>query len=283
MTDPVDELRGLLTIEELDTDLYRGAAAAEDPGRVFGGQVVAQALAAAARSMPEGKQAHSLHAYFLRAGDTTRPIIYRVLRDFDGGSFANRRVVAMQGGAPILNLAASFHRPEEGFAHASAMPSVPPPEACPDLASALAASGQPMPSFMLERLAAFEVRPGPPSSKGLDGNGTPSQFLWFRLARAMRGDAVLQRVVLAYASDFALVTTAMLPHPTSFFSPKLQVASLDHAVWFHATPPVDDWLLYAMDSPWAGAARGFARGAIYTPDGTLVASVAQEGLCRVRA
>ncbi|MEJ2410438.1 MAG: thioesterase family protein [Novosphingobium sp.] len=284
MTDPlpgaVEELRDLLTIEELDTDLYRGAPSAEGPGRVFGGQVVAQALAAAARSMAEGKQAHSLHAYFLRAGDTTRPIVYRVLRDFDGGSFANRRVVAMQGALPILNLAASFHRTENGFAHAATMPDVLPPEACPDLATALAASGQPMPPAMLERLAAFEVRPGPPSLSDADGSGMPSQFLWFRLAGPMQTDPTMARVVLAYASDFALVTTTVLPHPVSFFSPKLQVASLDHAVWFHAAPPVDDWLLYFMDSPWSGHARGFARGSIFNRAGTLVASVAQEGMCR---
>lgn len=282
----VAELRRLLTIEEIDTDLYRGAPSAEGPGRVFGGQVVAQALAAAARSISEpasaDKQAHSLHAYFLRAGDTTRPIIYRVLRDFDGGSFANRRVVAMQGGVPILNLAASFHRQEQGFAHAAAMPDVPPPEACPDMASALAASGQPMPPAMLERIAAFEIRPGLPSPEGLDGSGTPGQFLWFRLVRPMEADDALRRAVLAYASDFALVTTAMLPHPIPFFSPKLQVASLDHAVWFHATPPVDKWLLYTMDSPWSGHARGFARGAMFDGTGKLVASVAQEGLCRLR-
>lgn len=278
----VEELRGLLAVEELDTDLYRGAPCAEGPGRVFGGQVVAQALAAAARSTGEGKHAHSLHAYFLRAGDTTRPIIYRVLRDFDGGSFANRRVVAMQGSLPILNLAASFHRPEDGFAHAAAMPGVPPPEACPDLAEAFAASRQPMASTLLERLAAFEVRPGPQSPQGVNGSGMPAQFLWFRLAQPMGPEPTMQRVVLAYASDFALVTTAMLPHPIPFFSPRLQVASLDHAIWFHATPSVDDWLLYSMDSPWSGHARGFARGAIFDRAGNLVASVAQEGLCRLR-
>ncbi|PNU06300.1 acyl-CoA thioesterase [Novosphingobium guangzhouense] len=276
----VTELRALLEVEEIDTDLFRGAAAAEGPGRVFGGQVVAQALAAAARGLQDSevdRQAHSLHAYFLRAGDTTRPIIYRVLRDFDGGSFANRRVVAMQGGKPILNLAASFHRQESGFAHAAAVPQVPSPEQCPSLVDALAAAGQKFPQAMLERLAAFDVRPGPPATQAGD---TPRQFLWFRLAAPMEADNVLKRVVLAYASDFALVSTAVLPHAKTFFTPDLQVASLDHAVWFHSTPPVEDWLLYTMDSPWAGHARGFARGAIYDRAGTLVASVAQEGLCR---
>lgn len=289
MADPaaaVAELRALLDVEEIDTDLFRGAPAAEGPGRVFGGQVVAQALAAAARGINEGdgpeRQAHSLHAYFLRAGDTTRPIIYRVLRDFDGGSFANRRVVAMQGGKPILNLAASFHRREEGFAHAAPMPQVPAPEQCPELAAALAAIGQKFPQAMMERLAAFEVRPGPPAMQGAMQSGeTPRQFLWFRLAAPMDSDDALKRVILAYASDFALVSTAVLPHSKTFFTPGLQVASLDHAVWFHSTPPVDDWLLYSMESPWAGHARGFARGAIYDRSGTLVASVAQEGLARV--
>lgn len=278
MSAAVAELKSLLEVEEIDTDLFRGAASAEGPGRVFGGQVVAQALAAAARGVGDERQAHSLHAYFLRAGDTTRPIIYRTLRDFDGGSFANRRVVAMQGGKPILNLAASFHRPEEGFAHAAPMPQVPGPERLPELAAALAAAGQKFPQAMLERLAAFEVRPGPPAA---DGTGTPRQFLWFRLTAPMDADDALKRVVLAYASDFALVSTAVLPHAPSFFTPGLQVASLDHAVWFHSSPPVDDWLLYAMDSPWAGHARGFARGSIYDRAGNLVASVAQEGLCRV--
>jgi acyl-CoA thioesterase-2 len=281
MTDPaaaVAELRALLEVEEIDTDLFRGGASEERPGRVFGGLVVAQALAAAARDLAgSDRQAHSLHAYFLRAGDTTRPIIYRVLRDFDGGSFANRRVVAMQGGKPILNLAASFHRREDGFAHAAAMTQVPSPEQCPDLVTALAATGQKFPQAMLDRLAAFEIRPGPPAVQGSD---TPHQFLWFRLAAPIDSDEVLRRVVLTYASDFALVSTAILPHSKAIFSPGMQVASLDHAVWFHSTPPVDDWLLYAMDSPWAGHARGFARGALYDRAGTLVASVAQEGLCR---
>lgn len=278
----VDELCGLLTVEEIDTDLYRGAPAPEGPGRVFGGQVVAQALASAALSVGETQQSHSLHGYFLRAGDTTRPIIYRVARDFDGGSFSNRRVVATQGGVPILNLAASFHRHEEGFSHAATMPDVLPPQECPDLASALTASGQPFPPIMLERLTAFEVRPGPPSSAKADGTGMPSQYLWFKLAHTLEPNPALQRVILAYASDFALVTTTVLPHGISFFSPRLQVASLDHAMWFHSTPPVDDWLVYAMESPWAGHARGFSRGAFFTREGTLVASVAQEGLCRLR-
>ncbi|AIT80614.1 acyl-CoA thioesterase [Novosphingobium pentaromativorans] len=286
MTDPralaVEELRELLLVEEIDTDLFRGAAAAERPGRVFGGQVIAQALAAAAKDLRKGHHAHSLHAYFMRPGDTQRPIIYRVLRDFDGGTFANRRVVAMQGGKPILNLAASFQRPEDGFSHAAPMPEVLPPEQLPEMMDILRRKSAPMPPALQERLAAFDIRPGPPGPPVVDGVGLASQYLWFRLARPIGGDPAVHRIVLAYASDFALLTTAVLPQDIKFFSPQLQAASLDHAVWFHRTPPVDDWLLYHMDSPWAGHARGFARGTIYDRTGNMIASVAQEGLCRRR-
>ncbi|TDW67405.1 acyl-CoA thioesterase-2 [Novosphingobium sp. PhB55] len=274
----VEELRDLLNVEEIDTGIFRGAASAEEMGRVYGGQVVAQALAAAARGVDPERQAHSLHAYFLRAGDSARPIIYRVLPDFDGGSFSNRRVVAMQGGKPILNLAASFHRPEEGLSHAVPMPDVPAPDECPDFRDALAAAGQKLPSFLLDRLAAFDIRPCPP----VRGGDLPQRQEWFRLARPLGSDDTMQRVLLAYASDFALVSTALMPHGLGFFSPGVTGASLDHAIWFHQTPPIDDWLLYAMDSPWSGHARGFARGAIYTRSGELVASVAQEGLLRVK-
>ena len=278
----VADLIGLLTVEEIDTGIFRGGAVSPQPGRVYGGQVVAQALAAAARDIAPDRQAHSLHAYFLRAGDAGRPIVYRVLPDFDGNSFSNRRVVAMQGGKPILNLAASFHRPEEGLAHAVPMPLVPAPEQCPDFKTALAAAGQKLPGFLLERLAAFEIRPCPPAPPGTGERDLPQRNQWFRMAAPMGEDAVMQRVVLAYASDFALISTALMPHGMGFFSPGVSGASLDHTIWFHQTPPIDDWLLYAMDSPWSGHARGFARGAIYARDGTLVASVAQEGLLRVK-
>lgn len=276
----VSALRNLLSVEELDTDLYRAPATSEKPGRVFGGQVIAQALRAAAHSAGVERDAHSLHAYFLRAGNVQKPIIYRVLRDYDGGSFTHRRVVAMQDGRPILNLASSFHGDEPGFAHASAMPEVTAPEDCPPLLAALAATGQSMPSFMLRRLEAFEVRVGTAPAHTPGSAPLPSQYLWFRMSHPMQADPVLQRVALAYASDFALLGTALVSHPTQLFSPQLQAASLDHAMWFHAHPDLDDWLLYAMDSPWAGHARGFARGALFDRSGKLVASAAQEGLIR---
>ena len=276
----VEGLRALLTVERLDTDRFRTPTTAEKPGRVFGGQVIGQALSAAAATADPERQAHSLHAYFMRAGDVQKPIIYRVLSDFDGGSFSSRRVVAVQDGRPILNLAASFHRAEEGFAHACTMPQVPSPQECPDFRAALEMTGQKMPRLLLEKLAPFDIRVGKPSPQGRDGSQLPTQFLWFKLAHPLGLDASLQRVLLAYASDFALLTTSVLPHPATFFSPQLQGASLDHAMWFHATPDTDDWLLYAMDSPWAGHARGFARGSLYDSSGTLVASTAQEGLIR---
>lgn len=281
-TDAVQSLLELLHVEEIDTDLYRGAASPEEPGRVFGGQVVAQALASAGRGIADGWSAHSLHAYFLRAGDTTRPVIYRVARDFDGGSFANRRVVAMQGGQAILNLAASFQRPEDGLAHEWQIPDTPPPEACPSLVDTLATPGSTMPEAMLQRLAPFDIRVCGQDADGQNSSGMPRQHLWFRLARPAEVDHAMARVILAYASDFALVTTAALPHRLRWFSPNVQGASLDHAVWFHETPRIEEWLLYTMDSPWSGHARGFARGAIFSQSGQLVASVAQEGLMRQR-
>ncbi|MCJ2183372.1 acyl-CoA thioesterase II [Novosphingobium sp. 1949] len=276
----VAQLRDLLSVEQLDTDLYRAPATSTRPGRVFGGQVIAQALRAAGHSVEGERRAHSLHAYFLRAGDERKPIIYRVLRDYDGGSFTHRRVVAVQDGRPILNLASSYHGEEPGFEHARAMPEVAPPEKCPDMASALAATGQSMPPFMHQRLEAFDVRVGLAPPAEASAAALPAQYFWFRLSRPMRADAILQRVVLAYASDFALLGTALIGHPTPLFSPRLQAASLDHAMWFHADPDLDDWLLYTMDSPWAGHARGFARGALFNRTGTLVASAAQEGLIR---
>jgi len=267
----------LLAVEELDTDLYRGSAEPDVPGRVFGGQVIAQSLAAATASIGADQVAHSLHAYFLRAGDNTRPIIYRVLRDFDGRSFANRRVVALQDGKPILNLAASFQRPETGLSHGSSAPSVPGPEQAIPLTNLIQREGVRLPKPIANRLATFDIRAVMPDGAG----AIHSQQSWFRLGAEIRPE--LARISLAYVSDFGLVTTAMLPHGLEWFSPNIQGASLDHAIWFHEEPPLGEWLLYAMDSPWSGHARGFARGSVYDRSGRLIASVAQEGLMRQRA
>lgn len=274
------EIADVLCIEELDTDLYRGQPTTGIVGRVFGGQVIAQALAAAAGSVGSGKEGHSLHAYFLRPGDPAHPILYRVARDFDGGSFANRRVVAMQGGKAILNLTASFHRPEGGLSHATKMPDTKAPESSPTMEQALSAQGAALPNFIRSRLAAFDLRVG--DVRYDPEAGTAVQHGWLRIPEAFAGDATSPRVALAYVSDFGLISTAMVAHEIPFFAPEIQGASLDHAMWFHATPPTGEWLLYTMTSPWSGAARGFAHGSIYDRSGTRIASVAQEGLIRHR-
>ena len=277
-------LKHLLTVEELDTDLYRGTSDACVPGRMFGGQVIAQALAAAVASIGDERVAHSLHAYFLRAGDNTRPVIFRVIRDFDGGTFANRRVVALQDGKPILNLATSFQKREEGLSHAVPMPGVPGPEEAVPLMDLLGQSGDKLPPPIAQLLGAFDMRGGTRDAQGCgDQGGTiglPTQHSWLRLDEALGGD--LGRIALAYASDFGLITTAMLPHGLQWFSPEIQGASLDHTIWFHEDPPVGEWLLYMMDTPWSGLGRGFARGSVFNRSGRLIASVAQEGLMRRR-
>jgi acyl-CoA thioesterase-2 len=275
-----DELKRLLDVEELDTDLYRGAAAPEEPGRVFGGQVIAQALAAAIAGTAGDRVAHSLHAYFLRAGDNTRPIIYRVIRDFDGGSFANRRVVALQDGMPILNLAASFQRREDGLAHGARVPDVPGPEQAMPMGELLRQKGIKVPATIARHLTAFDIRAGKPDRNGSGPLGMPSQHSWFRLDASLGPE--LARTALAYVSDFGLVSAAILPHGIEWFAPEIQGASLDHAIWFHEDPPLDEWLLYTMDSPWSGHARGFSRGSVYDRSGRLIASMAQEGLMRHR-
>lgn len=281
---PAAELKHLLTLEELDTDLYRGVSQAGAIGRMFGGQVVAQALAAATASIGEDKVAHSLHAYFLRAGDNAKPVIFRVIRDFDGGSFANRRVVALQDGKPILNLATSFQRPEPGLAHSVALPSLPGPEQTILVRDLLKRSGAQVPEAIANLLAAFDLRAGIPDREGTGGSsgqdGLPRQHSWLRLDPTLGPE--LARIALAFASDFGLISTAILPHGIQWFSPDVQGASLDHAMWFHDDPPLGEWLLYAMDSPWSGKGRGFSRGSVFDRSGRLIASMAQEGMMRYR-
>ncbi|MCM8730207.1 acyl-CoA thioesterase [Hephaestia sp. GCM10023244] len=275
----------LLTVEELDTDLYRGGRQPGGVGRVFGGQVIAQALQAAQRSTEAPKTAHSLHAYFMRPGNEDYPIIYRVVRDFEGRSFATRRVIAMQQGKPILNMAASFQTPEDGLHHQDAMPDVPGPDTLKSEAELRHEMIDSIPEkFRRHMLRArpIEIRPVHPRSWFTAEKRPPAQYSWFRLAAPIADDMTMHRAVLAYASDMSLLGTAMLPHGVNWTTPNMQTASLDHALWFHESFRADEWLLYACDSPWAGHARGFNRGKIYTEDGRLVASAAQEGLTRLR-
>lgn len=286
---PPDELASglvaLLDVEEIDVDLYRGRQQPGGVGRVFGGQVIAQALQAAQRSTDAPKAAHSLHAYFMRPGNEDYPIVYRVVRDFDGRSFATRRVIAMQRGLPILNLAASFQAPEEGLHHQDAMPDVPLPDALRSERELRAEAADSIPEkhrrHML-RARPIEFRPVNPRNWDRPETRTAEQASWFRIVAPIAADPAIHRAVLAYASDMTLLGTATLPHGVNWLTHNLQMASLDHTVWLHEDFRVDDWLLYVTESPWSGHARGFNRGKIYAQDRRLVASVAQEGLIRLR-
>ncbi|NYT39894.1 acyl-CoA thioesterase II [Sphingomonas sp. R-74633] len=281
----VDQLTALLDVERIDTDLYRGPRQPGGVGRVFGGQVVAQALQAAQRSIEDDKTAHSLHAYFMRPGDENHPIIYRVVRDFEGRSFANRRVIAMQGGKPILNMTASFQAPAEGLHHQFDMPDVPGPDELVSERELREAIRDEVPEkfrrFFL-RARPIEIRPVNPRNWFKPVKSEPVQSSWFRVVAPLPDDPALHRAMLTYATDMTLLGTCMLPHGVSWMTGDVQTASLDHAVWLHEPFRFDDWLLYTTDSPWSGHSRGFNRGRIYARDGRLVASVAQEGLVRLR-
>lgn len=280
------KLVDLLDVEELDTDLYRGDRLEGGVGRVFGGQVIAQALQAAQRSTDAPKAAHSLHAYFMRPGSEDHPILYRVVRDFDGKSFATRRVIAMQRGKPILNMACSLQLPEQGLHHQDAMPDVPPPEGLKNDRELRLAMVDRIPEGMRShflRARMVEIRPVSPRAWLDPVKQAPLQNSWFRVVAPLGDDPALHRAILAYASDMSLLGTGTLAHGINMMTPNFQGASLDHAMWLHEDFRADDWLLYACESPWTGHARSFNRGKIFARDGRLVASVAQEGLMRVRA
>lgn len=276
-------LVSLLTVSEIETDHYQGAINPHGVGRLFGGQAIAQALAAATQTVSPQRAVHSLHAYFMRAGSEDHAVTYRVERDFDGGSFSTRRVIAMQQGKPILNFSASFQKLEDGLSHQDAMPGAPPPE---DLKSdyvlrAEAADTIPdMFKAMFLRPRAIEFRPADPRPWMTNAKQPPVQRSWFRLSAPIGDDMTLHRAVLAYASDMQLLGTCTLPHGLSWMKGEIMTASLDHAIWFHGDFRADDWLLYTCDSPWSGRGRGMNHGKIFTRDGRLVASVAQEGLIR---
>jgi acyl-CoA thioesterase-2 len=278
------DLLELLELEQLEVSLFRGESRDIGAPQVFGGQVLGQALSAAAATV-EGRVVHSLHAYFLRRGDCNAPIIYQVDRSLDGHSFTNRRVVAIQHGQQIFNMAASFQAQEAGFDHQIGMPPVPPPESLADSSAPPAQQLARLP----ERVRRFFEQPRPfefrmvQSIDYLHPQPTaPERQIWFRAVDALGDDEMLHRRLLAYVSDFFLLDTATLPHGTSFLKPTLVMASIDHALWFHRALRVDDWLLYAMESPSASGARGFARASVFARDGRLVASAAQEGLVRTR-
>ena len=281
----VSELIELLELERLEDNLFRGQSRDIGTRYVFGGQVLGQALSAAQQTVDAARGAHSLHAYFLRAGDVDKPIVYSVDRARDGHSFSVRRVEAIQHGQPILNCAVSFQVDEPGFEHQTGMPEVPKPD---DLARQT-----PLPEAELAKLppklrrwlstdGPFEYRFVWPRDELHPAKRPPYQHIWFRLADCIDAPPALHRALLAYASDYHLIGTALLPHGVSYLTPNLQMASLDHALWFHRSFRADDWLLYACESPTAQGARGLVRGQLFDTRGKLVASSAQEGLLRLR-
>jgi acyl-CoA thioesterase II len=286
MSNVVGDLIDLLALERSGDDAFRGRSQDLGWGRIFGGQVLGQALSAAAQTVPRDRHVHSLHAYFLRVGELTIPIDYQVERIRDGGSFTNRRVVAHQPGGSIFTMAASFQREESGLEHQDHMPEAPPPESLPTERERLAPFIARLPEHVRARYEAdrpFEVRSaGPIEDLFHPVPRPPRRLMWMRAVTPLPDEPALHRYLLAYISDYLFMTAALAPHGLTWIAPQLQLASIDHAMWFHRPVRVDDWLLHVVDSPSASGARGFASGRFFTRDGRLVASTAQEGLMRVR-
>ena len=283
MSAVLTQLLALLRLEQLEQNLFRGDSQDLGWGNVFGGQVLGQALSAAAQTVPSERPVHSLHGYFLRTGDASKPIVYDVDCIRDGKSFTTRRVVAIQNGRAIFNMAASFQRIEEGFDHQASMPTVAPPESLKSERQLAVRVADALPEKLRRRALAeraIEIRPLSPTNPLDPQKGPPQQQFWFRAAAPLPSDAAVHQYLLAYASDFKLLGCALQPHAVSWLSPRMQMASLDHAMWFHRPFCFDKWLLYVLDSPSASGARGSARGQFYNRQGQLVASTVQEGLIR---
>ncbi len=281
----INDLLGLLDLEPIEFNIYRGTNRDIGSGRVFGGQVLAQALVAAQRTVEEARTAHSLHGYFILPGDLNVPIVYFVDRLRDGKSFTTRRVTAIQHGRAIFNMSVSFHIQEPGFEHQLPMPDVPPPESLPSELELIRAGAHKAPEELRKVLTqdrpidfrlVEDIDPFDPKKQ------PPVRHMWIRAIGRMPDDPLSHQAVLAYASDYGLLGTALQPHGKSYRRADIQVASLDHSLWLHRPCRLDEWLLCVMDSPMTAGARGFARGTIFTRDGQLVASVAQEGLTRPR-
>ena len=281
----VDRLLSILDLETLEDNLFRGRSPQQSWQRVFGGQTLGQGLVAAVRTVPPERVAHSLHAYFLLPGDLNRPIIYSVERVRDGASFTTRRVTATQHGRAIFVMSVSFHKHEQGLEHYSTMPKVPPPEDLPSEQDLKARMLAELPEVMRkywEQERPIELRPVDVSRYFSREQRPAEQMLWLRASGRLPDAFPLHQCVLAYASDFSLLDTALIAHGKLMFDKDIQLASLDHALWFHRPFRADEWLLYAQDSPSSHGARGFCRGSVFRRDGALVASVAQEGLTRAR-
>jgi acyl-CoA thioesterase-2 len=286
--DLAENLAETLQLERIEVNLFRGVTSDNSPGRIFGGQVIGQSLLAAYETV-EDRICHSLHCYFIRPGDPTVPIVFEVDRSRDGGSFTTRRVIAIQHGQQIFNLAASFMAPQEGFDHQAPMPAGPSWKDLPDEAQMQAEALKQMKDAP-EEAKRWMSRPRPIEMRSADartyfrdgGPKEPESQSWIRCRDPIGDDQHMHQVILAYASDMNLLSTAMRPHGVHWQTPGFQSASLDHAMWFHKPVNFNNWHLYAQDSPSASGGRGFIRGSIYAEDGTLVASVAQEGLIRMR-
>ena len=280
----IQTLLDILDLEPLEHNLFRGRSPEDGWQRVFGGQVIGQALVAASRTVPPDREAHSLHGYFMRPGDPAVPIIYEVDRIRDGRSFVTRRVVAIQHGHAIFSMSVSFQVNEDGLDHQTSAPDVPPPESLmseDELKRQFMAHASETVKRYWRRARPIEVRPVSLDHYMSREPLEPIQNVWFRATGALPEDAAIHKCVLSYASDMLLLDTSLYPHGRMLFDHDMQVASLDHALWFHRPFKADDWLLYAQESPTASGARGFTRGAIYSREGVHVASVAQEGLIRV--
>ncbi|MBK9073058.1 MAG: acyl-CoA thioesterase II [Myxococcales bacterium] len=288
MADKLGALIELLSLERIEDNVFRGESQDLGWGAVFGGQVLGQALSAAGQTVAPGRLAHSLHAYFLRRGDVTQPILYQVERLRDGGSFSARRVAAIQHGEHILHMTASFQEHEAGFEHQDPFPDgpVPAPESLPTEAARLAKFGHVLPRPLVERLSAlgaFDLRTDDPEESPIAPTPRlPRRQIWMKANGVVSANPALQRCLLAYVSDFTFMTTSLMPHGKAVLSPGLQAASIDHAMWFHRPFAIDEWLLHTVESPTAQGARGLARGRIFSRDGRLVTTTAQEGLIRMR-
>ena len=281
--DVLQELLELLELEKIEENIFRGQSQDLGMTNVFGGQVLGQALSAALRTVPDNRPAHSLHAYFILPGDATLPIVYTVDCIRDGKSFTTRNVVAVQKGRAIFSMSASFQKNEAGFEHQDTMPEVQGPEGVESELEMARRLSDKIPPPLRDKLLCvkpIEIRHLNPVDPFAPHKLPPEKFVWFRTRDSLPDDPAVHRYLLAYASDFNLVATALYPHGHTFWEPDMQVASLDHAMWFHRDFRMDDWLLYAMTSPNAGSARGLSIGRIFTRRGRLVATVAQEGLMR---
>ncbi len=282
----VARLLALLDVEPLEADLFRGQSTNAGWMRVYGGQVVAQALMAASKTVPADRLCHSLHSYFIRAGDPKHPIVYRVERDRDGQSFTTRRVVAIQHGRPIFNLAASFQVAEEGLSHSFPAPAAPPPEGLASEAELTIKRAEHAPepyrTLWLNRDRPIEFRPIDPVDLLNPVVHAPQIQHWCRLASPADVTPAVARALFAYASDMTMLDVCLLPHAVAWTNPALQGASLDHAIWFNTTPDMNAWLLFDQDSPVSGGARGLNRALVYSQSGQQIATVMQEGLIRYR-